>query len=33
MTGVMVAGLGAENSCVDRQGRVFVARDTMRIRG
>ena len=28
----MVAGLGAENSCVCRQGRVFVARDTMRIR-
>ena len=29
----MVFGLGAENSYVDRQGRVFVARDTMRIRG
>ena len=36
MTGVMVAGLGAENSCVDRQGRVFVAGDTLfqtRIKG
>ena len=28
----MVAGLGAESSCEGRQGRVFVARDTMRIR-
>ena len=26
MTGVMVAGLGAENSCVDRQGRGFGCR-------
>ena len=23
MTGVMVAGLGAENSCVDRQGQGY----------
>ena len=32
----MVAGLGADNSCVCRQGRVFVARFTLfqtRIKG
>ena len=32
----MVAGLGAENSCEDRQGRGFVAIDTLfqtRIKG
>ncbi len=28
----MVAGLGAENSCEGRQGRGFVAGDTLRIR-
>ena len=36
MTGVMVAGLGPENSCKGRQGRVFVARITLfhtRIKG
>ena len=29
----MVAGLGAESSCVGRQGQIFVAGDTLRIRG
>ena len=32
----MVAGLGAESSCEDRQGQVFVAGDTLfhtRIKG
>ena len=36
MTGVMVAGLGAENSCVGRQEQGFVARITLfqtRIKG
>ena len=36
MTGIMVAGLGAENSCEGRQGQGFVARFTLfqtRIKG
>ena len=28
----MVAGLGAESSCVGRQGQIFVVGDTLRIR-